>query len=495
VAAAVRIRATRARAEIRGLLWAAAAVTSCALAGLARAEAPAAPPPPDGFYAMPSLYWKSGEHRVDLGLNVRAREEMWDAFNDHTTWYTGTRTRISLKYSYQEIFALYGQFQDVRLNGLDQRSSGAELTYFNSSDQSEDVGDDSIRQLYLQLSPVPGAVLRAGRQDIKLGQEVLYPEPNWRYLKMSRIGERLIGTVGWSHAERSNDGATASIDFGEGGGYNAYAFAARPTTGVFDIPSAYHRQKDVVYGGGAFTVKRNTWLEKTELGLFGIVYDDDRPTDKGGLPDSVLVYTVGGHLLGVYPAGPGQVDGLLWGAGQLGRYNGLDQRAGAFLVEGGYQLSEVFAKPWLRLGVNAATGDGDPTDSNHHTFFNLLPTNHIYYGFADQIALQNIVNWFVQLRLAPHPMFQLNAFVHRFSLWNGDDARYSGTGAFSRKSFGFVANPSRGYRTVGTEYDVVATIPVHRAVTLELGYSNLQAAKMLNDQNLNFAYASFELTY
>jgi hypothetical protein len=105
------------------------------------------------------------------------------------------------------------------------------------------------------------------------------------------------------------------------------------------------------------------------------------------------------------------------------------------------------------------------------------------------------VNWFVQLRLAPHPLFQLNAFVHRFSLWNGDDARYSGTGAFSRKSFGFVANPSRGYRTVGTEYDVVATIPVHRAVTLELGYSNLQAAKMLNDQNLNFAYASFELTY
>jgi len=466
------------------------------LAGVtpARAEEAKPAPPPDGFHAAPSLYWQQGKHRVDLGLNVRVREEAWSAFSDDTTWYTGTRTRVSLKYSYDTLFALYAQFQDLRLNGLEATGGGAEAIYFMNSGLREDAGDDAIRQLYFQIQPVPGAVLRAGRQDIKLGQEVLYQEPNWRYLKMARLGERLVGTVGWSHAERSNDGATASIDFGEAKGYNVYAFAARPTTGVFDVPGEYHRQKDVAYGGAAFNVKRNTWLENTELGLFGLVYNDSRPTSKGGLPDSVMVYTVGGQMLGVYPMGPGQADALLWGAGQFGRYNDLEHRAGAFLLEAGYQLTDVFAKPWLRIGVNAGSGDSDVDDGTHGTFFNMLPTNHLYYGFADQLALQNLVNWFVQLRLSPHPMFQLNAFVHRFSLWNDEDARYSGTGAFSRRNFGFVATPSRGYRTIGTEYDVVATFPIHRAVTLEAGYSRIQGAQMLNG-DLDFAYFSLELNY
>lgn len=497
------VRETRASVERSSRYGARRAREALALAGLALAGVGAAParaeggppaPPPDGFHAAPSLYWQDGKHRIDLGLNVRERVEGWSAYTDDTTWYSGTRSRVSLKYSYADLFALYGQFQDVRLNGLEPTGGGAEAVYFNNSGQTSDASDDSIRQLYFQITPVAGSVLRAGRQDIKLGQEVLYSEPNWRYLKSQRLGERLIGTVGWSQAERSNDGATASIDFGEAGGYNVYGFAARPTTGVFDIPGAYHRQKDVAYGGGAFNVKRGTWLENTELGLFGIVYNDARPTSKGGLPDSVMVYTVGGQALGVYPLGPGQVDALLWGAGQVGHYNGMSQRAGAFLVEGGYQLAEVIAKPWLRLGVNAATGDSNPTDSTHHTFFNLLPTNHLYYGFADQIALQNIVDWFVQLRLAPHPMFQLNAFIHRFNLWDGADARYSGTGAFSRSNFGFTASPSRGYRAVGTEYDVVGTFPIHRSVTLETGYSRLQGSTMLNG-NLDFAYFSLELSY
>ena len=91
-------------------------------------------------------------------------------------------------------------------------------------------------------------------------------------------------------------------------------------------------------------------------------------------------------------------------------------------------------------------------------------------------------------------MFQLNAFIHRFNLWDGEDARYSGTGAFSRSGFGFTASPSRGYRAVGTEYDVVGTFPLHRAVTLEAGYSRIQGAKMLNG-NLDFAYFSLELSY
>ena len=122
-----------------------------------------------------------------------------------------------------------------------------------------------------------------------------------------------------------------------------------------------------------------------------------------------------------------------------------------------------------RAGVNVGSGDADPTDGDHQTFFNVLPSNHIYYGFADQIDLPNLVDPFVQLRLTPHPMLALNLFAHWFRLTRDSDSRYSGTAVFNKDSFGFTAQPSRGFTHVGREYDAVATITPHRALALEVG--------------------------
>jgi hypothetical protein len=232
--------------------------------------------------------------------------------------------------------------------------------------------------------------------------------------------------------------------------------------------------------------------------VFALHYRDDRPVDEGGLADDVALTTLGAHWLGVYALGPGNADLLLWGAAQTGRYNDLDQSAGAAVVELGYQLPGVFAKPWLRAGLNVGTGDGDPTDGDHETFFNLMPTNHLYYGFADQLALQNLTNWFVQLRAAPHEKVSLNFFVHWFRLNDADDARYLGTGAFSDEAFGYVARPSLGYEHVATEYDAVATVALHPAATLELGFSWMDGSAMFRtapDQDAQFFYASLELRY
>jgi hypothetical protein len=218
-------------------------------------------------------------------------------------------------------------------------------------------------------------------------------------VKTSRIGERLIGSVGWSHEERAGDGVTAGLDLG---GHHLFAFAARPTTGVFAVETAYRPLHDIRFAGGSWTVKRGSALPNTELSFFGIAYEDERNPDRGGLAEGLEVYTLGAHAVGVYPLGPGKLDLLLWGAGQFGDYDGLDHRAGALLAELGYQLPGLFAKPWLRAGVNAASGDGDPADGEHHTFFNLLPTNHLYSGFADQVEFQNLIDAFLQLKATPH---------------------------------------------------------------------------------------------
>ena len=450
---------------------------------------------PDGFHASPSLFWKSGDHRVDLGAALRLRTELWDAFADDVEAYTGLRTRVRAQYGWRERLLAVVELQDVRLYGMDPDGSGALASYRNANDGRRSASGTDLRLLYVEARPTPRSYLRVGRQEVKLGPEVVYPEPDWRYLKTARVGERLLGSVGWSHVERAGDGVSAGWDLG---GHQLFGFAARPTTGVFAVESAYRPLRDVRYAGGSWTVKRETWLPGTELGVFGLAYEDEREPDEGGLAQGAEVYTIGGYGLGVYALGPGKLDALLWGAGQFGDYDDLDHRAGAVVAELGYQLPELPAKPWLRAGVNWASGDGDPADGDHHTFFNLLPTNHLYYGFADQLAFQNLVDVFLQLKLAPHPRLALNFFVHWLWLADDADARYAGTGAFDRKVFGFPAQPSRGYGRVGTEYDLVATVQLHRAVTLELGTSWLDGSALFGrseSRNVLFGYASLELRY
>jgi hypothetical protein len=148
--------------------------------------------------------------------------------------------------------------------------------------------------------------------------------------------------------------------------------------------------------------------------------------------------------------------------------------------------------------VNIASGDHDPGNDEHGTFFNMLPTNHIYYGFADQLAFQNLTNPFVQLRVSPFEILALNFFVHWFQLTEADDARYSGSGAYDKSVFGFSAAATAGRTRVGTEYDLVATLTPHRTTTVELGYSHLDGGPMYKtsrDRDLDFFYASLELKY
>ena len=464
-------------------------------AALAQAAPPQAPPP-DGLHATPSLYWQEGDHRVDLGLATRVRTESWEAVTDGNHWYTATRTRVRAQYSWRNEILAVGEFQDVQLHGMDADGFGALANYRNANGGESQASADDLRTLYLEVRPTEKTFFRAGRQDVKFdSQEVQYAEPNWRYLRTMRLGERLVGTVDWSHVGRAYDGFAAGVDVS---GVELFGFGARPTQGVYEAEGAYRPLHDIFVGGATVTVERGTLLANDELGIFGLYYLDDRPVSKGGLADEVSIYTYGAQWLGVHPCGPGNVDVLLWGAYQTGHYNDLDHSAGAGIVELGYQLPNVFAKPWLRIGLNVASGDDDPTDGDHDTFFNMLPSNHPYYGFADQLAFQNLWDSFVQLRLTPHPMLALNLFVHQFRLLEKDDSRYAGTGAFDDTAFGFSASSSNGHKNVGTEYDLVASFTPHKAVTLEAGFEWLDGGAVFQSvaqRNVQFGYVSLELKY
>jgi len=450
----------------------------------------------------PEVRASAGPHHFELGFESRYRLESWEAFVSDFDTFHAFRTRVTGTYRYEDRLRLVAQGQHTAVLGLGSDASGAGALYRTSSPsgRADHVTAFDLSQLFVEVVPVSGIWVRVGRELVREGTYVTYPEAPWRFLKARRLSQRLLGTVGWTHGERAYDGVHALV---RRGGHALHGFVLEPTTGVFEVEDAYERNRDVLVGGLDYTLERGTWREDTELGAFFVAYRDDRdPDDVVGLFGEIELYTLGARWLGVYPAGPGRVDVLLWGALQLGDYvdagpsvRRRDQLAGALLAEAGYALPEAPGAPHLRIGVNYASGDADPSDGTRHTFFNLLPTNHGYYGYLDQFAFQNLVDLLVQLRVQPLSWLGLELDYHRFWLAADEDFRWAGSGAFSRRSLGYARNSSRGSRDAGHELDLTATVPVHRTATLTAGWSHLWGGKVFDGADADWLYVQLALRY
>ncbi len=444
------------------------------------------PGEPEGLQLTPSVSWSDGDHRISLGGEARYRYEAWKARVPDYDGISGFRVRMNLAYVWKDRIRVFAEGQGTAVWGLSSDASGAAGLYRSSSNGGNDSNVESVklRQLYIEARLAEEFFARVGRQDINLGTLPGYSESDWSFLKIKRMSQRLVGEVGWTPGAPSFDGVSARMKSFEG--HHGYAFVAQPTTGVFDVEDAYEMQDNaffadnVLIGGIQWTVAPGTWIENTELTGFFLGYSDERDaSDVAGLFGDTEVYTVGASWLGVYPLGPGKLDIILWGALQFGDYEGstasgtrtLDHLAGALLAEFGYQPADCWANPWLRAGVNFASGDGDADDGDHNTFHNLLPTNHLYYGYADQLAFQNLVDLFVQLKLVPLPKLGVEFTFHQFWLPESQDGRYFGTGAFNRGTLGYGSSPSNGSHNVGQEIDAIVSYRVHRTTSVAVGYS------------------------
>ena len=466
----------------------------------------------EGFRLTPNVSWSEGDHRFDLHLNARFRWERWEALTNKDDNIYGIRLRAAGEYNWKDRLRLFAEGQYATVLDLDSTASGAAGLYRGNAQRagSNSIQSFRLRQLFGEARLDANNWLRVGRQDLKNASAISYKEGNWKYLKNKRLGQRLVGGVGWTHGERSYDGVSARM---EQGGHVLHLYAAEPTTGVFEIDRGYKRQKDVIFGGLDWTVERGTWIDNTELSAFFIGYSDDRnalhfskrkfmPTILG----EIEVYTVGFSSLGVYPVGPGNLDLTLWAAFQTGKYvdlfattlagvRRLDHSAWAGIVEVGYQLPDVWGKPWLRTGVNFATGDHDSTDGNHNTFFNLLPTNHLYYGYADAVAFSNLVDLLVQLKLSPLPKLGVELVFHQFWLYTQDDTRYFGSGAFAKNSLGYGRSASNGATNVGQEIDFVMNYKVNKHLGLMAGVAHLFGGKVLIRKDVSWAFFQVSLSY
>lgn len=142
-------------------------------------------------------------------------------------------------------------------------------------------------------------------------------------------------------------------------------------------------------------------------------------------------------------------------------------------VEGGYQFGAHRASPWIRAGYFRSTGDSNPQNEKHGTFFQALPTPRIYarFPFFDSMNLEDLA---IQLRIKPHSRLGLRTDLHELRLRNANDLWYLGGGAFQQKSFGYTGRPANGQRRLGTLADLSAEVTINPLTTVTFYLAGVQ---------------------
>jgi len=419
------------------------------------------------------------------GVNIRLRNEYWNTFQQQNTNTDRSynffliRARAWLDFKWDN-FKIHLMSQGVKAFGLPENGAfGPGVIYFNASDQKTDPGNFQIVEAYLQYKGSEGIYFTGGRIPIKEGTEVLYdsaPKLNW--LIQKRLSERLIGTWDWTNIGRRFDGASGGYQDDK---YDINLFGSWVTFGGFDFDDGYWKDLDnVVVAGGSFTVKKDVLVRDTQFKIFNYFYFDNRDVAIALAGDDLKINTTGINLIGAYEVGTGEVDLMLWAAFQFGRFGNEDQKALAFISETGYQFVQTPWKPWIRVGFAYASGDGDPDDSNHGTFFNYMPTNHKFYGNNDANAFSNLMDAYLQFIISPHKNFKFIADAHLFWLASDDEVWIGGSGPFNNSVFGYVfRNPVDGNeieRDLGGEIDLTLMVEASKYLTFQFGYSHFFGA-------------------
>ncbi len=277
------------------------------------------------------------------------------------------------------------------------------------------------------------------------------------------------------------------------------------TYGGFDFDDGYWNDLDnVVVIGGSITIKEGVKLENTQLKLFNYLYIDNRGVAEDFAGDNLEINNIGISAVGAYPVGSGEMDMMLWLAFQFGNFGDRDHKAVAFIGEAGYQFPQVAWKPWLRLGFAYASGDDDPDDSDNGTFFNMVPTNHKFYGYVDANAFSNLIDAYMQLLLAPHKRVNLALDGHLFWLASDDEVWIGGSGPFNDSVFGYAyRNPQEENnidKTLGGEIDISANITALEFLSFKLGYSHFfgqdgVSAVFDKEDNLDWFYAQCVINF
>lgn len=425
---------------------------------------------------------------LEVSINWRSRPEGWYWFegkagnSDYGFWDSTLRVGIGQS---SESFDWFLEGEQPSILGLPnnavvaapQGQLGLGGSYYAANNNDTDVANGFVKQAFVNFKHVGPAGLKFGRFEYFDGLEVNPKDALLATVIQTRISSRLISNFAFTAVQRSFDGVQLSANSGPN---NFTFFGARPTQGVYQVKGMDELNVDTYYG--AYTRSIATTRSAGELRVFALGYIDHRTlvlkTDNRPAAvraadfGKIEIATWGADYVHVFnTTTAGKFDFLLWGVVQTGSWGNLEQRAGAFVGEAGWQAPVKVVKPWLSAGYSYGSGDGNPDDSRHGTFFQVLPTPRQYARFPFYNMMNN-KDFYGTLNLRPVSKLGLRSEVHMLELASASDFWYSGGGAFQPQTFGYTGRPSNGKRGLANVWDLSADYQFARSFSATLYYGH-----------------------
>lgn len=434
---------------------------------------------------------------VDLSKPGPVTVSLWDRTRVNTTqWFAATPNaelyghvdsllRVALQQRLKHIdwTAELSQSSELWLPGdgvspvAAQGQLGLGGTYYAANGNNRFPAAASFKEGWVRYHlPHDTDTLRVGRFEFADGAEMKPADAQMQWLQTNRVAQRLIGSFGFSNGQRSLDGVEVKINRGQ---WDVTAMGARAVQGVFNMNANRELDTDVQYlAYSRFAAKKHVLLRTFAIGYHdgrtGVLKVDSRPQAVRALDHgNIRIGTYGASALAAVPVSKAiTLDGVFWGVLQNGRWGVQDHRAGAFTVEGGMKFTSVQTAPWVRGGFFRSSGDNNPNDATHGTFFQVLPTprNYARFPFFNQM---NSTEGFVQLIDKPGKRIDLRSDFHILNLTSGNDQWLQGGGPFDTKVFGYTGRPGNGFTGFAKLYDVSLDYQATKQLSVTAYYAHV----------------------
>lgn len=410
-----------------------------------------------GQSPQPAAKVKSEPHSPLVSLNrslpkwVRFSGEFRDRVEGRTAYgfrtgtndsYDLTRLRLNMELIPNKWLRGFVQAQDARALGINPSHVNNTL---------KDIFD--LRQAYLEVRN--GAqghiILKIGRQELSFG------------------AQRLIGAFDWGNTARTFDAARLAFTSQKARVDVFASSVVRIRTAQFDN----HVAGENLYGVYA---SFSDLIPQANFDPYILWKTLPRVRSEEGVAGDADIYTAGARLTGKLPAG---FDYAMEMARQSGHSSRDDITAWAGYWLAGYALPRVALNPRFSIEYDYASGDTRRGDGKVGTFDQLYPTNHAYYGIADQVGWRNIRDLRTGVDVQPLPKLKANFDWHFFLLASAHDGLYNASGAL------VVAPPTAGaaHKDVGREADLYFTYAARKQILLGAGFGHLFPGRFLKENS------------
>jgi Alginate export len=430
-------------------------------------------------------------------IDLRARWEVFDTpaasqSRDRTYDFLVVRARVGGEVWWRQQLGLRALVQATTTTDLPNSAGFASgLTYFSTNGGETTPDQVDLAELALTWKP-KNWTLTLGRQAFAEGAGRSTGVAHLDWLRTRRLAERLVGNLDFSNVGRRFDGLVINGALEKG---TFEAFGLRPTAGAFNYLDAFDRL-DIDVFGASWSSAYGELLPRGTVRVFAIDYHDERRVTQAANSGDVDLTTYGASAL----FGEASWNALIWVALQEGELGRREHSSQALLIDLGKRFTGVRGEPSLHLCFEQADGGGDSGENEN--FFNILPTNHKFYGALDYQAFSNVRDVALEARWSPSKTVSAVAAVHDFSLVDRGQPWFGGSGAFSDRELGYLSRRPVSGRfksdNLGRELDLAFTWQVRKEVALKLEgglFWGGEAAEEVLPSAADGSWVSLEATY